>query len=69
MCWGECSDPKTQGFRLEHNFGHGYEHLSDVLASLMMLAFLIDQVVQRCCALFAAALEKAERLKYLREGI
>ena len=60
---------KNQSYELGHNFGHGHCNLSDIMANLMMLAFLIDQVEQRCCALFAAALEKAERLKYLREDI
>ena len=35
----------------------------------MMLAFLIDQVEQRCCRLFRKAREKAGRLLYLREEI
>ena len=60
---------RNQSYELGHNFGHGHCNLSDIMANLMMLAFLIDQVEQRCCALFAAALEKAERLLYLRETI
>lgn len=47
---------KNQGYRFEHNFGHGHRHLSTVLMHLMMLAFLIDQIQQRCCRLFQAAL-------------
>ena len=39
-------------------------HLSTVFAYLMMLAFLIDQVQQRCCTLFQAAQAKAERVRY-----
>ena len=31
---------------LEHNFGHGTQHLSDTFAALMLLAFLIDQLLQ-----------------------
>ena len=42
-------------YHLEHNFGHGNENLSSVLAVLMMLAFLIDQVQERCCRVFRAA--------------
>lgn len=49
---------KNQGYQFEHNFGHGYKHLSNVFAHLMMLAFFIDQVQQRCCYLFQAALAK-----------
>jgi hypothetical protein len=45
---------KNQGYHFEHNFGHGYQHLSVVFAVLMMLAFLVDQVQQLCCPLFQA---------------
>src|SRR5215510_14320094 len=45
---------KNQGYNFEHNFGHGYQHLSVVFALLMMLAFLVDQVQQMCCPLFQA---------------
>jgi hypothetical protein len=45
---------KNQGYQFEHNFGHGYQHLSVVFALLMMLAFLVDQVQQLCCPLFQA---------------
>ena len=34
---------------LEHNFGHGTQHLSDTFAALMMLAFLIDQLLEMAC--------------------
>ncbi len=43
---------KNQGYHFEHNYGHGEQHLATVLALLMMVAFLIDQIQQRCCALF-----------------
>ena len=49
---------KNQGYQFEHNFGHGHENLSAVLAILMMLAFLVDQTQQLCCPQFAAAWEK-----------
>lgn len=49
---------KNQGYHFEHNFGHGYHHLSVVFATLMMLAFLIDQIQQLCCPLFQAAWAK-----------
>ena len=53
--------PRNQGYGLEHNYGHGHRHLATVLAQLMTLAFLIDQVQQRCCGLFQAALAKSKR--------
>lgn len=43
---------KNQGYHFEHNYGHGQQHLATVLALLMLLAFLIDQIQQRCCGLF-----------------
>src|SRR6266403_4346655 len=49
---------KNQGYHFEHNFGHGYKNLCTVFALLMMLAFLIDQVQQKCNPLFRAAWEK-----------
>jgi hypothetical protein len=54
---------KNQGYHFEHNFGHGYKHLSTVFAILMMLAFLIDQAEQLSCGLFQAALTKLESKK------
>ncbi len=45
---------KNQGYHFEHNFGHGEQHLSVVLAMLMMLAFLVDQTQELCCPLFQA---------------
>ena len=53
-----CNTLKNQGYHFEHNFGHGYEHLSVVFAELMMLAFLVDQVQQLCCPLFQEAWAK-----------
>ncbi len=51
---------KNQGYHFEHNFGHGQQHLSTVLMHLMMLAFLIDQIQQRCCRLFQTAVTAAK---------
>ena len=49
---------KNQGYNLEHNYGHGEQNLSVVLALLMMLVFLVDQTQQLCCPLFQAAWKK-----------
>jgi len=46
---------KNQGYHFEHNYGHGEQHLAVVLALLMMTAFLIDQIQQRCHPLFRQA--------------
>jgi len=48
---------KNQGYHFEHNFGHGNKNLSTIFALLMMLAFLIDQIQQKCCRVFQAAWE------------
>jgi hypothetical protein len=49
---------KNQGYHFEHNYGHGEKNLSVVFAMLMMLAFLVDQTQQLCCALFQAVWAK-----------
>ena len=36
---------KTKGYHLEHNFGHGSQHLASVLLSLNLLAFLFHTVL------------------------
>ena len=35
---------KTKGYNLEHNFGHGREHLAAVLATLNLIAFAMHTV-------------------------
>jgi len=35
---------KTKGYHFEHNFGHGKRHLSSLLATLNLLAFLLHTV-------------------------
>jgi hypothetical protein len=37
---------KTKGYNLEHNFGHGKNHLSAVLAGLNLLAFAIHATLE-----------------------
>jgi hypothetical protein len=60
---------KNQGYHFEHNYGHGHQNLSVVLAMLMMLAFLVDQTQQLCCPQFAAAWEKCVSKRALWERI
>jgi Transposase DDE domain len=43
---------KNQGYHFEHNYGHGMQNLATVLALLMLLAFTVDQIQQRCWPLF-----------------
>jgi hypothetical protein len=54
---------KNQGYHLEHNYGHGQQHLSVVLAMLMMLAFLLDQVQALSCPRFQAVRAKFSSLR------
>ncbi len=60
---------KNQGYHFEHNYGHGYENLSVVFATLMMLAFLIDQVQQKTNELFQKAWHKKGSKKSLWEAV
>jgi len=60
---------KNQGDNFDHNYGHGEQHLSVVLAMLMMLAFLVDQTQQLCCALFQAVWAKLGSKRLLWERI
>lgn len=56
---------KNQGYQFEHNFGHGKKQLSVVLAYLMFIAFLIDQIQEYGCQYFKAALKQRKRLTRL----
>ena len=58
---------KNQGYNFEHNYGHGTQHLSVVFATLMMLAFLVDQTQQLCCAVFQAVWAKLGSKRMLWE--
>jgi hypothetical protein len=58
---------KNQGYNFEHNYGHGEQNLSVVFATLMMLAFLVDQTQQLCCALFQAVWAKLGSKRLLWE--
>ena len=56
-----CHPLKNHGYHLEHNDGHGEQHLSGVFAMLLMLAFVVDQTPQRCGALLRAVWAKCGR--------
>ena len=58
---------KNQGYHFEHNYGHGTQNLSVVFAMVMMLAFLVDQTQQLCCALFQAVWGKLGSKRLLWE--
>lgn len=60
---------KNQGYHFEHNYGHGEKNLSVVLALLMLSAFLIDQVQQKCNPLFVEAWHKSGVKRALWEQV
>ena len=43
---------KTKGYHLEHNFGHGQEHLASLLATFNLLAFLGHTMLELLDGLF-----------------
>jgi len=58
---------QNQGDNFAHTYGHGQQHLSVVFAMLMMLAFVVDQAQQLCCALFQAVWAKLGSKRMLWE--
>ena len=60
---------KNQGYNFEHNYGHGYKHLSHNFSQLMMLAFLIDQSQLLCCRAYQAARSQASTFRALWESM
>jgi hypothetical protein len=55
---------KTKGYHLEHNFGHGKQHLATVLATLNLPAFACHTV----CELGHKAWRAARREPVTRQG-
>jgi hypothetical protein len=45
---------KNQGYEFEHNFGHGHQHLSAVLLTMLFLAFLFHSGLHLTCAMYQA---------------
>lgn len=62
-----CNTLKNQGYHFEHNYGHGTQNLSVVFAMVMMLAFVVDQTQQLCCALCRAVWAKMGSKRHLWE--
>jgi len=60
---------KNQDYHFGHNFGLGEQNLALVFATLMMLAFLVDQTQQRCCKLFQAVGRKLRSKRALWETL
>jgi hypothetical protein len=45
---------KNHGYQFEHNYGHGQKHLSMVLLTLLLLAFLFHSVLDLSCLIYQA---------------
>jgi hypothetical protein len=45
---------KNHGYHFEHNYGHGQQHLSTVLLTLLLLAFLFHTVLHLTCRFYQA---------------
>ena len=60
---------QNQGYHFAHNYGHGEKHFSVVFAVVMMLAFVVDQTQQLCCALFQAVWVKLGSKRLLWERL
>lgn len=56
---------KNQGYKFEHNFGHGKRYLNQVFTQLMMITFLVDQCLQKLNKRFGEALVRSRGKKYL----
>jgi len=58
---------KTKGYHLEHNFGHGKEHLSGFLFTMNILAFLFHTVLDFLDEDYAKARVNLPRAEFFRE--
>ena len=47
---------KSNGYNLEHNFGHGKKTLASILVTLNLLAFALHTVAQLCVLAWRTAL-------------
>ena len=45
---------KNRGYNFEHNYGHGQQHLSIVLLTLLLLAFLFHTALDLSCLMYQA---------------
>jgi hypothetical protein len=45
---------KNRGYNFEHNYGHGQQHLSMVLLTLLLLAFLFHTALDLSCSMYQA---------------
>jgi len=61
---------KNHGYHFEHNYGHGLKNLGNVLAGIMLLAFLVDQILFACNREMQRAFAyKSKTYRYLWERL
>jgi len=60
---------KNQGYHIEHNYGHGQQHLSFNMYLLTLLAFLFHQTAELTDGLYQACRKKAVSKRYLWERL
>lgn len=60
---------KNHGYNLEHNYGHGKKFLASCLATIMFLAFLVDQLTQCVDKTCRKAISKAKTLRDFRQKV
>jgi len=60
---------KNKEYQFEHNYGHGNKSLSNNFLQIMMLAFLIDQILEMADKRFIKMLEVLGKKKYLWEKL
>ncbi|CAA6816677.1 MAG: Transcription accessory protein (S1 RNA-binding domain), partial [uncultured Thiotrichaceae bacterium] len=62
-CWWKIENEnnntlKTKGYHFEHNFGHGQQHLSNLLTAMTLLAYLVHTVINLMDERFQVLLKK-----------
>lgn len=60
---------KNRGYGLDHNYGHGKEHLSTNVMLMMFLVFLFDQIFEIKNKLFNKTCEVYKYKSYLWEAM
>ena len=60
---------KNHGYHFEPNFGHGKKYLLEVLAMIMLLAFLVDQIELGCGKVFRKVLAKFGEFSRFRKKL
>jgi Transposase DDE domain len=60
---------KNQGYHFEHNYGHGTKNLSNNMAVIMMITFLVDQIQEICCEIFQRIRDLKKSRRVLWESL